>query len=107
VAARKSSAAEPASGADGEQREELADALTSAEERLRRSTDASVLESGELTDVSVELRPSELERPTVSPVAERSPHKHSMSLLTRIRLRRKHRRERRSAAGGPPTMQSQ
>ncbi len=107
ASARSSRAGEPACSAHGEQREELADALTTAEERLRRSTAASVLESGELTDVSLELRPSELERPTVSPLAGRSPHKHSMSLLTRLRLRRKQRRERRSAAAGPPTMQSQ
>jgi chromosome segregation ATPase len=107
ASARSSRAGEPACSAHGEQREELADALTTAEERLRRSTEASVLESGELTDVSAGLRPSELERPTVSPLAGRSPHKHSMSLLTRLRLRRKQRRERRSAAAGPPTMQSQ
>jgi chromosome segregation ATPase len=97
----------PAACAHDEQREELADALTTAEERLRSSTEASVLEYGELTDVPAGLRPSELERPTVSLLAGRSPHKHSMSLLTRLRLRRKQRRERRSAAAGPPTMQSQ
>ncbi len=107
ASARSSRAGEPSSGAHGEQREELADALRTAEERLRSSTEASVLESGERTDASAGLRPSGLERPTVSPVAERSPHKHSMSLLTRLRLRRKQRRERRSAAAGPPTMQSQ
>ncbi len=98
---------QPAACAHDEQREELADALTTAEERLRSSTEASVLEYGELTDVPAGLRPSELERPTVSLLAGRSPHKHSMSLLTRLRLRRKQRRERRSAAAGPPTMQSQ
>ncbi|MFI4994114.1 MAG: hypothetical protein ACHQCH_10945 [Solirubrobacterales bacterium] len=105
ASARSSRAA--ACSAHGEQREELADALTTAEERLRSSTEASVLEYGELTDVSAGLHPSELDRPTVSHAAGRSPHKHSMSLLTRLRLRRKQRRERRSAAAGPPTMQSQ
>jgi DNA repair exonuclease SbcCD ATPase subunit len=83
---------QPASGARAEQREELTDALATAVERLRARAEAPA------------EQPSEH---AASPVPQRSPHKHSMSLLTRVRLRRKHRRERRSAAGEPPTMQSQ
>lgn len=48
--------------------------------------------------------------PADTPVASpaRAPgHKHSMSLLTRLRIRRKDRRRRRSAAAEPPSMPSQ
>ena len=115
-------------------RDEMADALAAAVERLRaRVADvgdeplvadrAVAVEDGEqderctqppsqptavtqpILDTGTQaegLGPGGLSRP-----AGRSPHKHSMSLLTRIRRRRKQRRERRSAAAQPPTMQSQ
>jgi len=82
---------QPELAAHGE-REEMADALASAVERLRARAECS------------QTQPAE---PTVTSVVERSPHKHSMSLLTRLKRRRKQRRERRSAAAGPPNIQSQ
>jgi chromosome segregation ATPase len=124
-------AAAPAAG--GEQREELADALAAAVERLRARAEAAAAEgdsaegaAGEpRTAVPAEIHstpassspepprvpvapleepPSELVRQAAEPVAKPAPHKHSMSLLTRARLRRKQRRERRSDAAAPPTM---
>ncbi len=76
----------------GEQREELTDALAAAVERLRTRAEISATQPLQSTS---------------TPLPERPPHKHSMSLLTRVRLRRKHRRERRAAAAEPPTIQSQ
>ncbi|HZL48196.1 MAG TPA: hypothetical protein VFC30_04190 [Solirubrobacteraceae bacterium] len=103
---------EPAVG--GEQREELADALAAAVERLRARAEASALEPEELTEVSPPESPTEPSEPAAAPsaplaapVPKRPAHKHSMSLLTRIGIRRKQRRARRSAAAEPPTMQSQ
>jgi hypothetical protein len=66
-----------------------------------------VMEPEEITDVPVTVLPSEIEPPSDRPGSEGSPHKHSRSLLTRARLRRKQRRERRSAAAEPPKIQSQ
>ena len=43
----------------------------------------------------------------LTPRVKAPPHKHSMSLLTRLRLRRKDRRRRRSDAAEPPSMKSQ
>jgi DNA repair exonuclease SbcCD ATPase subunit len=107
-------------------RDEMADALAAAVERLRARV-ADVGDDPVLADRAVavddgqqeELRtpPSwqhdvatppivDAQQGRLSHPAERSPHKHSMSLLTRIRRRRKQRRERRSAAAQPPTMQS-
>jgi len=63
----------------GEQREELTDALADAVERLRARADISG---------------SQPVQATSRPVVERSPHKHSMSLITRWRIRRKQRRSR-------------
>jgi chromosome segregation ATPase len=74
------------------EREELSDALASAVERLRARAEPSQAQPVQAALISV---------------AERSPHKHSMSLLTRIKRRRKQRRERRSAAAEPPNIQSQ
>jgi chromosome segregation ATPase len=98
------SAEQPKPGVHGEQREELADALAAAVERLRARAESSTTQPMQPTAA-----------PPIGPTAvvdgggsaERPPHKHSMSLLTRVRIRRKHRRERRSAAAEPPTMQSQ
>jgi chromosome segregation ATPase len=139
AAARETEPEQPvvsAHGAHGEQREELADALAAAVERLRARAE-SVMEPEELndvrvtghptepeglTDVSVTRRPteseeltgepvtphpSEPEQPSAATVRRGSPHKHSMSLLGRARLRRKQRRERRSAAAEPPKIQAQ
>ncbi len=85
--------------APAEHREELADALAAAVERLRARAEAAAAgEPGE---------PLEPGRSPTAPVERRSSHKHSMSLLGRVRLRRKQRRERRSAAAAPPNIQSQ
>jgi chromosome segregation ATPase len=139
TAARETEPEQPVAhvhGANGEQREELADALAAAVERLRARaesvmepaelndvpvtghptepeglTDVSVTrrptESEELTGVPVTPHPSEPEQPSAATVGRGSPHKHSRSLLTRARLRRKQRRERRSAAAEPPKIQAQ
>jgi len=104
----------------GEQREELADALAGAVERLRARAEASAAEAAaetiQSTSASAASEParapvgalakpsSRPEQPPAEPVVKPAPHKHSMSLLTRARLRRKQRRERRSAAASPPTM---
>jgi chromosome segregation ATPase len=96
--AREPTEDEPAQDEEEARREEMAAALAAAVERLR----ARVATVGDVT----------------VPVVERPPHKHSMSLITRIRMRRKHRRERRAmggtqpagldrpAAAQPPTIQS-
>jgi chromosome segregation ATPase len=89
------------------QREELADALAAAVERLRARAEASPLEPEDLTDAAVVTPLAELERSPDTSLEKRAPHKHSMSLLTRIKRRRKQRRERRSAAAEPPNIQSQ
>jgi hypothetical protein len=108
--ALRASAEQPKPGVRGEQREELADALAAAVERLRARAESS--------STTQPVQPTTV--PPIGPTAvvdgggsaerspnERPPRKHSMSLLTRMRIRRKHRRERRSAAAEPPTMQSQ
>jgi chromosome segregation ATPase len=106
---------EPVSAVPGDrseigQREELADALAAAVERLRARADASALEPEDSAPTPVARRPFDSNPPTPLAVASgegRSPHKHSMSLLTRIKRRRKQRRERRSAAAEPPNIQPQ
>lgn len=60
--------------------EEMADALAAAVERLRARAQESAVARPDTT-------------PTVAPV-QRTPHKHSMSLIGRWRLRRKQRRGR-------------
>jgi chromosome segregation ATPase len=110
-------------GAHGEQREELADALAAAVERLRARAESttepeqeegladvpvtSATEREELADTPATTRPSGPERTSSATLATPAPHKHSMSLLGRARLRRKQRRERRSAAAEPPKIQAQ
>jgi DNA repair exonuclease SbcCD ATPase subunit len=105
--------------APAEQREELADALAAAVERLRARAEAAASEPGELLDVSAgdpggELaeapapgRSVEPDRSSAAPDEQRTPHKHSKSLLGRARLRRKQRHERRSAAAAPPNINAQ
>jgi hypothetical protein len=120
----------PGPVAPAEHREELADALAAAVERLRARAEAAAGEPGERLDAPtggpVEIaeapaggsfaeradapcpRPStEHDRSSPAPAARRASHKHSMSLLGRTRLRRKQRRERRSAAAEPPNIQAQ
>jgi hypothetical protein len=71
--------AEPAPGRDVEARgAEIADALAEAVERLRRRAEAS---------------PEASQEPAVAPIGP-APHKHSMSLIKRWRIRRKQRRGR-------------
>jgi chromosome segregation ATPase len=112
AAAAREAKHEAASGVPGDrseigQREELADALAAAVERLRARADASALEPEDLAEAPVTRRPSELGPPAAASADGRSPHKHSMSLLTRIKRRRKQRRERRSTAAEPPNIQPQ
>jgi chromosome segregation ATPase len=115
AAAAREPKPEPAPSVPGDrseigQREELADALAAAVERLRASADAAALESEHSAETPVTRRPFNSDPPTplaVAPEAGRAPHKHSMSLLTRIKRRRKQRRERRSAAAEPPNIQPQ
>jgi chromosome segregation ATPase len=113
-----------------EHREELADALAAAVERLRARAETSADEPGELLDAAAgepdelagaaaarasaepadapALRPSaEPDRPSAAVAEQRALHKHSMSLLGRARLRRKQRRERRAAAAAPPNINAQ
>jgi chromosome segregation ATPase len=105
--ALRASAEQPKPGVHGEQREELADALAAAVERLRARAESSTTQPVQPTAASAPRPSAELDRPSAAAAEQRSPHKHSMSLLTRLRIRRKHRRARRSAAAEPPTMQSQ
>ena len=121
---RSAAMREPSAGgttlpvAPAEHREELADALAAAVERLRARAEAAASEPGELLDAPAgepgELvqapapGPSaELDRPSIVAAEQRTTHKHSMSLLGRVKLRRKQRRERRSAAAEPPNIQAQ
>ena len=83
AAAARSAPEQPKSPVTSEPREELADALAAAVERLRAR--AVLAQEPPAEPVSV---------PVPAPVAERSSHKHSMSLLTRLRIRRKQRRSR-------------
>jgi septal ring factor EnvC (AmiA/AmiB activator) len=127
AATREPGAGETPPMAPTEHREELADALAAAVERLRARAEASAAESvatehAELVRstpasspaesppvpiTSLVDPPSEPERQPTGPVAKSAPHKHSMSLLTRTRLRRKQRRERRFTAAEPPKIQPQ
>ncbi|HEY5342786.1 MAG TPA: hypothetical protein VIJ66_03915 [Solirubrobacteraceae bacterium] len=104
--------------APAEHREELADALAAAVERLRARAEAAASEPGELLgdpagepgELAQAPAPgpsAELDRPSVVAAEQRPPHRHSMSLLGRVKLRRKQRRERRSAAAEPPNIQAQ
>jgi hypothetical protein len=120
---RAAATREPRSGtpqpvAPAEHREELADALAAAVERLRARAEASASESEQLLDAPVGEPEEPVETPVSGPSVEpnrppaagagrRAQHKHSMSLLGRVRLRRKQRREHRSAAAEPPNIQAQ
>ena len=88
------------------QREEMADALAAAVERLRARVEDVGEPSADADKTRYEPSAVPAEQPT-APGAKRSPHKHSMSLLTRLKIRRKDRRQRKSAAAEPPSMQSQ
>jgi hypothetical protein len=118
AATRESSAGAPRPVAPpAEHREELADALAAAVERLRARAEASASESelleapvgepGELVETPVSGPSVELNRPPAAGAGKRAPHKHSLSLLGRVRLRRKQRREHRSAAAEPPKIEAQ
>jgi len=109
AAAREPKPERPEAGihnAHGEQREELAGALAAAVERLRARAE-SAMEPEELTDAPVTMSPSEFEHPPAEPVSKAPPHKHSRSLLTRARLKRKQRRKRRLTAAEPSNIQPQ
>jgi len=96
--------------APAEHREELADALAAAVERLRARAEASASQSEELeelADASAPRPSAEIDRPSAAVAEQRALYKHSMSLLGRARLRRKQRRERRAAAAEPPNINVQ
>jgi chromosome segregation ATPase len=96
--------------ASAEHREELADALAAAVERLRARAEASTSEPeepGELADAPAPGPSAGLDRSLAAARERRAQHKHSMSLLTLTRLRRKQRRESRSTAAEPPKIQPQ
>jgi chromosome segregation ATPase len=93
--------------APAEHREELAEALAAAVERLRARAEASAGEPDELADVSAPRPSAEPDRPSATVAERRALHKHSMSLLGRARLRRKQRRERRAAAAEAPNINVQ
>jgi chromosome segregation ATPase len=101
-----------------EHREELADALAAAVERLRARAEVAAGEPEELLE-TVAGEPeelagapapglsAELDQPSAAVAEQRTLHKHSMSLLGRVRLRRKQRRARRAAAAEPPKINAQ
>ncbi len=93
--------------APAEHREELADALAAAVERLRARAEASASEPEELADASAPRASAELDRPPTAVAERHALHKHSMSLLGRARLRRKQRRQRRAAAAERPNINVQ
>jgi DNA repair exonuclease SbcCD ATPase subunit len=93
--------------APAEHREELAEALAAAVERLRARAEASASEPEELADASAPRPFMELDRSSATVAERRALHKHSMSLLGRARLRRKQRRERRTAAAERPNINIQ
>jgi chromosome segregation ATPase len=116
VATREPSAVETRPVAPpAEQREELADALAAAVERLRARAEATASESEERRGVPADepgaragiQAPGPSTELDATGAGKRAPNKHSMSLLGRLRLRRKQRRERRSAAAEPPNIQAQ
>jgi chromosome segregation ATPase len=87
-------------------RGEMAEALAAAVERLRARVE-DVGEAAAGADEGERERPVPASGRASPPGSRPAPHKHSASLLTRLRIRRKERRARRSAAGEPPSMQSQ
>ncbi|HEY2141607.1 MAG TPA: hypothetical protein VGG98_06070 [Solirubrobacteraceae bacterium] len=90
-------------GEEDARRGEMAEALAAAVERLRARV-ASVDDDAPVPAEAQDERGLAPPREPVPASIARQPHKHSMSLLTRLRLRRKHRHERRSAAARRPTM---
>jgi hypothetical protein len=94
------------SGPEEERRDEMAQALAAAVERLRARVEAAGEAPADADRVASEPRVTP-EGPLPAPAVKRPVHKHSMSLLTRLRIRRKERRKRRSAAAEPPSMKSQ
>jgi hypothetical protein len=111
----------PRSDARGADRDEMTQALAAAVERLRArvedvaETPAEPVEDSPAPAVET---PSEVAQDAITPPLEapapraataagRPQHKHSVSALGRWKIRRKDRREHRSAAAQPPSMQSQ
>jgi hypothetical protein len=107
AAAREPRSEQPEPAVGGEQREELADALAAAVERLRARAEASPTEPAEELIYASARSPAEPTEHAAVPTIRRSSHKHSMSFLTRLQIRRKQRRVRRSAAAEPPKIPSQ
>ena len=84
----------------------MAEALAAAVERLRARVEAAGEAPADADRGASEPRVTP-GGPLPAPAVKRPAHKHSMSLLTRLRIRRKERRKRRSAAAEPPSMKSQ
>ncbi len=87
------------------QREEMADALAAAVERLRARVEE--VDGGSTHAEETSYAPSPSPPEFAAPSAKPAPHKHSMSGITRMRIRRKDRRARRSDAARAPSMRSQ
>ncbi len=101
-------------------REEMADALAAAVERLRARAEESSLPAHELEDTPTTGAPAvgalttgalRASEPTSAPplavappVPKPKPHKHSLSLIGRWRAARKHRRDARRAAADSPNI---
>jgi hypothetical protein len=102
-------------------RDAMTKALAAAVDRLRARVEDVAEATGELEEGSsapaIEMPaevgedapapPIQAPAPAAAAVVSRAQHRHSVSALERWRIRRKDRRERRSAAARPPSMQSQ
>jgi len=93
-------------GPDEADQGEMTEALAAAVERLRARVE-DIGDARERTEDAANTPRTQPPLRPVVPVAKPTPHRHSASLLTRWRIRRKDRRRRRSAADQPPSMQSQ
>ncbi len=115
----------PAPSVPGEARgAEMADALAAAVERLRARAECAppipdAESAGPAPELAASLGGEESTRASgdeavagvsvepAAPVAQLPANKHSLSWIARRRIKRKQRRERRSSASVPPSMQSQ
>jgi hypothetical protein len=115
----------PAPSVPGEARGvEMADALAAAVERLRARAECAppipdAESAGPTPELAASLGGEESTRASgdeavagasvepAAPVAQLPANKHSLSWIARRRIKRKQRRERRSSASVPPSMQSQ
>ncbi len=96
-------------------REEMADALAAAVERLRARAEESLAQPQQAPVEASPPPPAPVESPVAlaiasapsagaKPAIEPKPHKHSMSLIGRLRYARKHRHDASRDAGGSPSI---